>query len=97
MTPSTDEDHFKEFDDFARFASKEISEAMRRWAQPADTEREKINAHCSWDDDEDGNYYTACRHTFIFIDGNFEENGFIFCPFCGGRVTNHIHETGTDE
>lgn len=89
--------HFSRFEDYARWASDEIAQTMLNRSLAADAEREIIDAHCDWEDDEDGTYHTHCKNAFVFIDGGFAENGFLFCPFCGGRVTHHIHETGTDE
>ena len=31
-------------------------------------------------------YETGCHHTFIFTDGGTIENGFNYCPFCGGEI-----------
>jgi hypothetical protein len=45
---------------------------------------------CQWSptDPQDlpGVYDTTCNHTFAFTDDGPAENGFIFCPFCGGRI-----------
>lgn len=89
--------HCRTFEDYARWTSDEIAKAMTRRALAIDAEREALVADCDWDEDEDAVYDTNCGHRFVFIDGNFAENGFIFCPYCGGRITHHIHETGTDE
>ena len=51
---------------------------------------------CLWDEDDDGTYQTEFLTAFVFIDGGFEENGFLFCPYCGRPITSHHHETGTD-
>lgn len=96
MSLPADGPHFRLFEDYARWASNELAQAMMERALGADAERDAIDAHCDWEDDEDGTFHTECHNAFVFIDGGFEENGFIFCPYCGGRVTNHLHETGTD-
>jgi len=31
-------------------------------------------------------YETGCERTFIFTDGGTIENGFKYCPFCGGTI-----------
>jgi hypothetical protein len=41
---------------------------------------------CQWREDEDGQWHTACGHTFEFIDDGPEENGFNFCYSCGHPV-----------
>jgi hypothetical protein len=46
---------------------------------------------CSWwpaDADElDGSIFeTTCQRTFEFTVDGIQENGFAFCPFCGGRI-----------
>lgn len=89
--------HFARFADYANRASDEIAQAMQNRALRLDTEREAIDADCGWEEDCEGAYETGCNRRFVFIDGNFDDNGFLFCPYCGGRITHHIHETGTDE
>lgn len=42
---------------------------------------------CEWEVEGEGEWRTACRHIFNFSDGSLAENGFQFCPFCGGRIT----------
>jgi hypothetical protein len=41
---------------------------------------------CDWKENEDGQWPTGCGHCFDFIDDGPEENGFKFCPFCGGML-----------
>ena len=47
-------------------------------------------AVCSWDcADEDASHYeTTCGHAFGFNDDGPKENGFHFCPYCGGRLVS---------
>lgn len=88
---------FTRFEDYASWASYEIAMALTKRAKEADAKVPLAGAHCDWDEDEDGTHHTRCNNAFVFIDGSFAENGFNFCPFCGGPITCHIHETGTDE
>lgn len=42
---------------------------------------------CGWTLDHDGECWdTGCGHAFVIIDGNPEENGMIFCPYCGNKI-----------
>lgn len=38
---------------------------------------------CTWTEDEDGNWDTACGDKFVFIDGPPSANGCKFCCYCG--------------
>lgn len=39
-----------------------------------------------WHGEATGSYATNCGENFAFVEGGIEENGFIYCPFCGGKV-----------
>ena len=46
---------------------------------------------CSWwpadsDAPDEGIFETACGHAFEFTCDGIKENGFAFCPYCGGRI-----------
>jgi len=43
---------------------------------------------CSWEpaNDEDGWWLIACEGRFIYDDGGPVENGYKFCPYCGGEI-----------
>ena len=41
---------------------------------------------CGWKQDQDGNWWTSCGKGFTFVDGGPVENGFKFCPYCGGEI-----------
>lgn len=42
---------------------------------------------CTWTEDaEDGSYDTSCGNKHTFIDGTPAENGYRFCPYCGGAL-----------
>lgn len=97
MSLPADGPHFRMFEDYARWASDELAAAMSRRAMGADADPDLAVSDCAWFEDEDGTHHTHCNNAFIFIDGSFAENGFLFCPYCGGHITNHVNETGTDE
>lgn len=42
---------------------------------------------CEWtyDQVEDG-WRTGCDRAYSFIDGNIQDNGYIYCPNCGKRI-----------
>lgn len=46
---------------------------------------------CGWDLDgdlyeQDNDYVTSCRNSFMLNDGSLKANGFKFCPFCGKSI-----------
>ena len=46
-------------------------------------------APCTWTEDEDaGAYDTACGNKHLFIEGTPAENGYRFCPYCGGALVD---------
>ena len=44
------------------------------------------SATCDWIRDESGPEETQCGHAFEFTYDSVKENGFKFCPFCGGAI-----------
>ena len=40
---------------------------------------------CEWTDGDDEPCHTECGHDFEFNEDGPEENGFKFCPYCGGK------------
>jgi len=42
---------------------------------------------CNWRQDEDGVWDTECNNLFILNEGGPTFNGFKFCPYCGGSLT----------
>lgn len=38
---------------------------------------------CTWREDEDGIWKTACDHLFEVLEGTPEENDMKFCCYCG--------------
>ena len=47
------------------------------------------NKNCEWhlDDEEGGAWESACGQLWCFEDGDPEDNGMKFCPFCGRHLT----------
>lgn len=42
---------------------------------------------CNWTEDEDGYWFSDCKHCFDFtLDGPIG-NVFKFCPYCGEKLT----------
>jgi len=50
------------------------------------------DAHCVWAvDDFDGSYDTSCGNKFQFTDAGPEENGMVYCCYCG-RILGTVGE-----
>lgn len=48
---------------------------------------------CIWTEDDDtGAYDTACGNKHLFIEGTPRENGYRFCPYCGGALMDAATE-----
>lgn len=45
--------------------------------------RKPAAKHCTWSDDEDGVWETACDNKFVFIDGTPLDNQMKYCCYCG--------------
>jgi hypothetical protein len=43
-----------------------------------------------WIEDSDETFNTSCGHSFVFNDGGPTENGFEYCPYCGGALTEEL-------
>jgi hypothetical protein len=41
---------------------------------------------CEWALDDDGNYSTGCGQAFVIEWGDLGENGYKYCPTCGGKI-----------
>lgn len=41
---------------------------------------------CQWEYDGNNRWETSCENTFLFFAGGPQDNGFRFCPYCGGRL-----------
>ena len=49
-------------------------------------------SYCKWKEetsvftDGDGDYATGCDNMFTIMEGNPKDNGFKYCPYCGGEI-----------
>lgn len=41
---------------------------------------------CTWQEDEDGLWWTDCKNIHELFDGTPTENHYEFCPYCGKRI-----------
>ena len=48
--------------------------------------RQTGNKVMHMDEDADGNWNTGCQEIHVFISGTPHENGYVFCPYCGGKI-----------
>lgn len=48
---------------------------------------ELMDKNCEWEPVGDGDWRTTCNWHFTFTEGGPAENGFEFCPHCGGMLT----------
>lgn len=52
---------------------------------------------CKWKEetgvftDGDGDYTTGCDNMFTIMEGNPKDNGFKYCPYCGGKIISSTH------
>ncbi len=51
-------------------------------------------ADCIWECDDDSSYSTDCGYEFMLNEGNPEENGMKFCPFCGRKLDKKGYQDG---
>lgn len=42
---------------------------------------------CTWEQDPDGNWATACGKLHILIDGTPYNNDYNYCPYCGKTIS----------
>jgi len=59
------------------------------------SEIEKENCEWHLDDDESGAWESACGQQWCFDDGDPEDNGKKFCPFCGRHLIQRALATAT--
>lgn len=60
-------------------------ETLDRLADLIEPEPERT---CEWHQDENGLYHTSCGEIYETIAGTREENGIMFCPYCGREVVD---------
>lgn len=52
---------------------------------------------CKWFRDDLGAYYTNCGEAFALSDRTIQSNGFVYCPFCGGKIIEQPADAGKGE
>jgi len=78
-------------------AADEIEKLQGR-AEKAEAELAQERARwCSWNQDDDGYWHTACGNAFEFMNDGPNENGTVFCQYCGGKVDAAIAAEGAKE
>jgi len=45
-----------------------------------------MNEFCKWEVNDDGVWLTYCNNAHEFINGDPDENGFNYCPYCGKEI-----------
>jgi len=45
---------------------------------------------CTWTESEDEPIETDCGNAFEFTEGGIKENGFVYCPYCGGEIVQRF-------
>lgn len=58
------------------------------WQRLADLIDPEPERTCEWHQDENGLYHTSCGEIYETIAGTREENGIMFCPYCGREVVD---------
>ena len=46
------------------------------------------DALCTWGDDSEGNWHTACGEIFTLLEGTPSDNKMRHCPYCGKHLTS---------
>lgn len=59
------------------------------WLRLADLIEPEPELICKWREDENGLYHTSCGSTYETIADTREENGIMFCPYCGREVVDY--------
>ncbi len=74
---------------FSGYYEKELDTWAERVAKSAALHNQPSG--CIWKQDWEGNWASGCGRRFVFIDATPSENGFRFCPFCGGGLTEEVY------
>ena len=51
---------------------------------------------CTWSEDDDGNWSTACGNSYCMEAGTPKENEYAYCPTCGARI-EYIEHVGVSD
>lgn len=52
---------------------------------------------CTWTQDLLGIWETSCDNMHEFTFDGVEENGYLWCPFCGGQIISVAYDDEVDE
>ena len=66
------------------FADEPTRRELRQWRDAI--QRGLATKSCTWTEDADGNWHTGCHEIHVFISGTPQENGYVFCPYCGRKI-----------
>ncbi len=61
-------------------------DAIQRGIEPNSLLAKPATKSCTWIEDADGNWHTGCQQIHVIISGTPDENGYVYCPYCGGSV-----------
>jgi hypothetical protein len=61
----------------------------------SDLPEEAPSSSCTWTEDSDGTWHTACGEAHVFTTDGPEENRHRFCPYCG-KGLEHRNNSGDD-
>lgn len=59
------------------------------------TNAKRLQEKCRWtyNGDEFSYHDTSCGNAHEFIEGNVQENKYVFCPYCGRQIKEVIPKT----
>ena len=63
-------------------------DAIQRGIEPNSLLAKPATKACTWTEDVDGNWDTGCQQIHVIISGTPQENGYVYCPYCGGKIEN---------
>lgn len=73
--------------DCGYFGGKEPQYIMAMKARAAIKAADSVKENCVWTQVCEDYFDTECKKYFEFSDGGVADNGFEFCPYCGGAIT----------
>lgn len=47
---------------------------------------------CDWSNADDDTWATDCGEVHCFLDGGIVENRYVWCPYCGGLISESAGE-----
>jgi len=56
-----------------------------------------MSDQCTWSEDSDGVWQTACGGAFNFFEDGPTENGAKFCPYCGSEIVARKYQEDKDD